>query len=826
MGTMILKMSLSTLLYIALTAALKLWVHTEKTVLTLKKRVFIGVLYGLCAVLSTHFGILYEEMALNVRDIAPLAAGLFFDPVSGIIAGLIGGAERFIAGEFFGVSSYTRVACSVSTCLAGFFAAGINVFLFRGRKPSPFYAFSIGAVTEVFHMYMVFLTHRDDINFAFYVVNTCAKPMIIFTALGMFFISILLYAFDGKIKEALRRRSGSEIPISAKFQFWIFVFITLLFGSNFVFAYSLHTRTALQNARETMEINTRDAKDTYAYLQEDYKALQELIKQQTLIMTHAVESAVTYFGGFNGMPTEGLEKMRDTYNFYEINLIDKNGIVVKSSNPLTVGYDMHSAEQSAAFLGLLDGSMDEFAQDFMPIGRDSSISLMYVGVKTNDGMVQAALDQEEIDSYGSRAEYDEMFGNRHIGENGEIYVANKENKIVSGSGKGRTLDDIGIDTGKLTEGLRYFTAKIDGVDCYCRLEITKHSRFLTVLPLKEVYLDRNIAAYETAFAGILLLTLVFLLIYILVQKIVVSGLSRVNTSLGKITQGDLNEVVDVRSTMEFATLSDDINLTVDALKGHIEREKKRMEKELLLARQIQASALPQVFTFPLDEFRLFATMDPAKEVGGDFYDFFFIGQNKLALVIADVSGKGVPASLFMMRSKTAIKSLARLGRTPDEIFAKANDLLCEGNEMDMFVTAWIGIADLETGVLQCANAGHEYPAIKRKDGSWELFKDKHTIALAAMEGMRFKKYEMQLDEGDRLFVYTDGVPEAINGAEEQYGTDRMLDALNRAGDVPTEELLPYIRRDISDFAGDAEQFDDITMLGFDFLHKSKTGDKK
>ena len=246
-----------------------------------------------------------------------------------------------------------------------------------------------------------------------------------------------------------------------------------------------------------------------------------------------------------------------------------------------------------------------------------------------------------------------------------------------------------------------------------------------------------------------------------------------------------------------------------------------MEEELEFARAIQASALPTNFKFPRTEFDIFASMDPAKEVGGDFYDFFFIDMNKLALVIADVSGKGVPAALFMMRSKTAIKGLAETGKSPSDIFEKANDTLCEGNDADMFVTAWIGIIDLTTGKMQCANAGHEYPAIKHKDGEWELLKDKHGLALAAMEGMPFAEYEVQLEEGDKIFVYTDGVPEAINEAEEQFGTDEMLRALNAAKTINMADTLPFIRKRVAGFVGEADQFDDITMLGFEFKHKTE-----
>ena len=250
------------------------------------------------------------------------------------------------------------------------------------------------------------------------------------------------------------------------------------------------------------------------------------------------------------------------------------------------------------------------------------------------------------------------------------------------------------------------------------------------------------------------------------------------------------------------------------LKGYIEAAEKRIEQELEFARAIQAAALPRNFTYPRHDFEIFATMDPAKEVGGDFYDIFFVDRNKLALVIADVSGKGIPAALFMMRAKTAIRGLAESGQSPSEILYRANNTLCEGNDVDMFVTVWLGIIDLTTGKMNCANAGHEYPAMKYGDGDYELIKDKHGLVLAAMEEMHFKEYEIEFKPGDKLFVYTDGIPEAIDANEEQYGSERLINALNSVKDETMEVTLPAVRENIAAFVGGADQFDDITMLGF------------
>ena len=209
-------------------------------------------------------------------------------------------------------------------------------------------------------------------------------------------------------------------------------------------------------------------------------------------------------------------------------------------------------------------------------------------------------------------------------------------------------------------------------------------------------------------------------------------------------------------------------------------------------------------------------MTPAKQVGGDFYDFFYIGLDQLALVIADVSGKGVPAALFMMRAKTAIKNFARSGMGPAELLENVNNTLCEGNDAEMFVTVWLGILDLNTGMMRCANAGHEYPAVMRAGGDYELLKDRHGLVLAEFENIKMKEYELQLNDGDRVFVYTDGVPEAVNEKLEQYGTDRMTAKLNRLKEMKQEQVLEEMLRDIRNFAGSAEQFDDITMLSFTY----------
>ncbi len=242
--------------------------------------------------------------------------------------------------------------------------------------------------------------------------------------------------------------------------------------------------------------------------------------------------------------------------------------------------------------------------------------------------------------------------------------------------------------------------------------------------------------------------------------------------------------------------------------------RQRIETELNVATQIQANMLPSIFpAFPeRSEFDIYASMTPAKEVGGDFYDFFLVDNDHLAMVIADVSGKGVPAALFMVIAKTLLKNAVQAGASPKTALEKVNNQLCESNEAEMFVTVWLGIYEISSGKLTAANAGHEYPALRRADGRFELWKERHGFVLAGIENARYREYELEMGVGDTLFVYTDGVAEATNAANTLYGTERMLSALNRNCDLAPEKLLHQVKEDIDRFVGSAPQFDDITML--------------
>ncbi len=302
---------------------------------------------------------------------------------------------------------------------------------------------------------------------------------------------------------------------------------------------------------------------------------------------------------------------------------------------------------------------------------------------------------------------------------------------------------------------------------------------------------------------------------------------------GRTTDTEIFNQLTIRSNDEIGELYDSLSQMEHDMNAYIRdlvsvtSNSERILAELSLARRLQASMLPHVFPpFPdRKEFDLYATMAPAREVGGDFYDFFLIDDDHLCMVMADVSGKGIPAALFMMVSKIILQSCAMLGRSVAEILTKTNEALCSNNQVEMFVTVWLGILELSTGRLTAANAGHEYPVLKRADSSFELYKDKHGFILGGMDGVKYKEYELQLKPGEKLFVYTDGVTEATDTENNMFGVKRMINALNEDPDAEPKQILKNVHAAIDDFVQAAEQFDDITMLCIEYHGQDKAASR-
>ena len=607
-------------------------------------------------------------------------------------------------------------------------------------------------------------------------------------------------------KEGVLVYTGKK-KISRSFQNWLLVLVVTAFLMTTAFLWLFQTRLAQNNTVRLLGLNIADVRQD----------IQDASDENLLNLTQNIADRL------NSVETITDELLFDLclqYDVTEINCIDKSGMIYASTYPDFYRYDMRSGHQSAEFMVLLEGQ-DTYVQPYQPVSYDASISRKYAGVVLErGGFVQVGYGferfQKDIGEFVVG-----VTRNRHVGEGGCILIADESWNIVSdrNGNEGRNLDVTGIwiDTRTMVPG-EIFTAEVYEENCYCMYKQQEGYTIIAVIPQSEAALSRNVAVSVTTAMQIVVFGALFVMIYVLVKKLVVDNIYRINSSLAAITEGKLNTVVDVRSHEEFAALSDDINSTVDTLKRYIADAEARIDAELAFAKAIQHSALPSVFPpFPnRKEFDIRACMHTAKEVGGDFYDFYFVDKNTLAFLIADVSGKGIPAAMFMMTAKTLLKSYAESGMGVAEVLTQANNKLCESNDAGMFVTVWMGYLNTKTGEVTYANAGHNPPFIRHADGRVDVVKSRPGLVLAGMEGIRYRTNTVHLKPGDLLYLYTDGVTEATDAENNLFGEARLQAVLQQkmSGDIQT--VCTQVKEDVDRFVGEAPQFDDITMLALTY----------
>ena len=491
-------------------------------------------------------------------------------------------------------------------------------------------------------------------------------------------------------------------------------------------------------------------------------------------------------GTYENAARADLAEYCKTYGFDEINVVDTNGIEIASTVPIIVGKDMHRHPLTAEFLRLLDGVTMVHTQKLRPSVSEPDKRFKYCGVafKQGRGFIQVGYEEEHF-KRGFPIIFRTLTQSWRIGRKGYYVFANAETNAVVSEPQNRvglTLSDLGFDIQSIPEDENTtFRQVLPDKTCYvCRSTIFAGHRLIAVIPQNE-YVG-NLLAFIGLFAVILFLFLAFL------------------------------------TSMLFGAAKSN-----EQLKASIKERQERLRKEMQVAKTIQASALPCVFPpYPnILEFDIFAQMKTAKQVGGDFYDFFFLDNDHIAFLIADVSGKGIPAAMFMMTAKTTIRSIASSSNAPADILAKANARLAENNEADMFVTVWLGILDPKTGILTYSNAGHNFPLIKRADKSIEWIRSKPSLVLAAMPEAKYKSFEITLRPGDILFLYTDGITEAVNPNLELFGDKRLEESVAKA----SSHICTDVEADILKFTNGAEQADDMTMLSLKYRGAPITQEK-
>lgn len=768
------------------------------------KQIIIGVLFGSVSAFASSYGVEWLGAVVNVRDAAPLSAGLIFGAPAGIISGFIGGLYRWFS-VYWGAGTYTQLACSIATILAGFMAAGLRKLMFDNKKPIWIYGICIAVVCEVIHMILIFITNMDNSSKAFEFVKGATMPMVIGNAIAVGVAIILVSLLS---HESLKGKKGSE-RIANTFQRWLLACIVIAYIVTSLFTY------VLQNGMvkvETQEMFTTAINDVETGIKE---------KSDAQLLSIAEDVAAEY----ENDPNVSLTELASKYGIVEINVVSPEGIIYESTEGDSINYDMNSKEQSKEFVDILK-TQNSFVQVYSRRGKDDSVWRKYAAINlTGGGFIQVGYDAEQFHVMLDEFVVD-VTSNRHVGTSGFVAVLDENLSLVTDDEySGLSVSAIGIEppdemkNGETATAIYYadiVDGKTDNSEKYMYVfKFVEGYCIITAVTEAEAVFMRDASLYTSIFMQVIIFATLFVSIYILIKRVIINNLEKINDTLGRITQGELNVTVDVRSNEEFASLSDDINSTVATLKRYIAEAAARIDNELKYAKQIQLSALPTSFPNG-DDYSIYAQMIAAKEVGGDFYDFYKISDTRVAFLAADVSGKGIPAAMFMMTAKTIIKDLAERGMAVNEIFTKANEKLCENNESGMFVTAWMGILDLTTGNVQFANAGHNPPLVKHADGSFEYLKSRAGFVLAGMEGIQYRAGELALGPGDRIFLYTDGVPEATNIDTKLYGEDRLLAFMNQHSDVEATTLLSALKENIDEFVGEAPQFDDITMLMLDY----------
>ena len=810
----LLGISLIPVAFASLIHALKIYTKFDQ----LKKHyqyAIIITLFSISCILGTVFGVESEAGAIiNVRDASPIISGLMFGGPVGVVVGFVGGLYRFVSVYWGGSGAYTQLACSISTFMAGVFTLLVRRFIFNNHHGKWYYGLFLGILCEDFHMLLVILTHLNDIQNAYSVVTDVVAPMFITNSLA---VAIAIIIADCLYKEKFFE-GGRPFKISTKVQLALICCLVAAYGAVSSVSYFGTKNVALRTNEKSLSISIDDlTNDVDNLVDEKMRDICEEIKEN-------IQPLLVGSSDLNSALASNLTS--DDYQISEVHLVSKDNAVVYSSSSGVVNYDMNSNDQSKEFACLL-GDTSFFSQNVMKPGSSEAADarMKYAGIKldSNDknlSYLQIGLNEETyhqlLDSkVKNSANY------RHIGNKGFMIVAKRDGTIIS-TVDGSVVNDK-IDTSELQlDTLSEFKGNTENASYYYYMYAREVEGYyvIALADVEEANLSSNIAFAILTLTEVFAFLILYCVLFVVIKNSVVNRIENVGKSLAAISQGDLSVKVNENNSKEMMKLSEDINATVESLKEYAKKEEEKMASELQFAKNIQHSALPTVF--PLNNnFRVFANMITAKAVGGDFYDFYYVNQNHLAILVADVSGKGIPAAMFMMKSKTIIKGLVESGMPIHLAATEANKKLCEGNDANMFVTAWLGVVNIKTGCVEYVNAGHNPPLIQKENGEFEYLKSKKGFVFGGIDGFKYEKQSFELKPGEKIYLYTDGVTEATNKNHELYSEQRLVDAINDLSNKTPKEICRGIIESVNIFVGDAEQADDITMLCFQFIDQEK-----
>ena len=713
----------------------------------LKKRpILLGVWFGIPAIAANFFvsDIAGLGIPVGLRDAPPLIAGFFFGPIAGIVAGVFAALGRVMM-PLWGVGSAHWLRGAFVTLAVAGYAAALGKWVFDGKRPPVVTAAVAAAFGEILHLSLDYCLGFHHLSHVLETIYAAALPTIAGAA-----VTAGLCAF-----------------ICGSWRGWRNNFYSTLTLAFFCFGIAMGVIACISilNAR----------KHTETALTEAVNRLEQQFDDQIGYMLHCnAVSIAEHLGSPRSLSLDEMQKIADSYDVDELNIFDRDGKLVATNNRDVKAHNPVADKTGPLrpFFELLDGRRKFVKQPFRPSRSDPKTITKYIGVSMPDGKAFLQLGytwhrfEEEFDDF-----FFPMLADAKFGASGYFLIADRSDRIVVPVGHhpralGRTLNELGIrpEALRIPPGGRFY-ARINGVWCRClRYDNVGQWKLYAVLPLVEYHGPAVLDVFVSGFV---------LFAACIVFRLLILKFRRTQRKIDELRQA----------------------------------EEKRREADLALASRIQLSQL-RTDDPETAHYRIRAKMTHAREVGGDFYDYYELADGRLVVTIADVSGKGVPAAFFMMKAKTTLKSCVFHAGSVAEALNEANRRLHEHNDAFMFVTAWVGIFDPRSGLLEYVSAGHNPPLVRRSDGSVERIDGRRSIALAAFGGTRYSATEMRLHPGDLLLLYTDGVTEATDPVGNFYGEERLTGLLVRTRD----ELIPEITADIDRFSDGAPRADDVTIL--------------
>lgn len=790
------------------------------------RQIIIGIVFGGAAAFGTEMGVNMYSSVANVRDAAPLVAGLIFGGPAGVIAGTIGAVERILyTMVFHGYDGeFSMVACVIATFLSGIYAWILRKWFFENKTPNWLFGFATAAIMEVIHFIILYLGHIRDPQTVLTIIKNLAIPMILGNGIGVAMACLGVRILEYEINhEALFDKRGS---INNKVQLGLLILILATSVMSTAFVVTIQNNSAYEDANYVLISNASDA-NSYIFNSSD------------VIVEAVAETVADLYDSSTG-GNEKLEELRESYGLTEVSVVAlkdigsvKAGDIVYSTNANDIGFNIDGGygDMDQAYSYIHEemtyyskaSKYFTFSERFNKLIKTAAASIGEYNPETTEYYIVINLDTESFYNLANLGPSIKNFTTyRRVYLNGFIVVFDADGNIVSDETE--HYYEVGISLADVADKASFerYQATIYGTKSYYMVSRPETYTVLTVIPTRDVTDNRDMMIVIYSFMLATISASVFFVSYILIKNIIIRNIRKINDTLSLIMAGDLDQKVEVNSSVEFEDLSRDINVTVGVLKDYIKEAEERIDKELAFAKAIQTSVLPSVFpAFPgVKEFDIFATMDTAKEVGGDFYDFYFIDNNHVVFLVADVSGKGIPASMFMMEGKALIKNSFTNNKNVADVFSNVNKSLVQGNDANMFITSWMGMIDLETGEVQFVNAGHNTPLLfNKEENKWEYLKESRDVVLAVMKDSQYHVQTLKLNPGDRLYLYTDGVTESTAKGGELYGEERLLKYLNKNKKLTLYKLLPGIKKDIDEFVKCEDQFDDITMLVIEYKGK-------